>query len=289
MGKVAIHRGQYETYRLIDNANQAYLEVVPERGGIITQWHYRGHDLLYLDRDRFNDPSLSVRGGIPTLFPICGNLPNDTYQHSGKPYRLPQHGFARNLPWTVLETRTEAGLSIVQQLSSNDETLALYPFEFQLTCTYSIRDNQLSIACHLENQSAEAMPFSLGFHPYFPAQDKSQLSFDLPSNSFVDQITKETQPFFGQFDFERDEIDVRFAKLSARQAAIHNGNKDHRWNLSYSDDFTQLVFWTVRGKDYVCLEPWTAPRNALNTQDGLIRLAPGSSHESRFAIAAQIG
>ena len=288
MGKVAIHRGQYSTYRLIDNANQAYLEVVPERGGIISQWHYRGHDLLYMNRDRFNDPSLSVRGGIPILFPICGNLPNDTYQYNGQTYQLPQHGFARNLPWTVLETQTEGSLAIVLRLSSNDATKAVYPFDFQLTLTYGIRDNQLSIACHLENQSAEAMPFVLGFHPYFPIQDKGQLSLELPSTSLTDQITQETQPFFGKFDFKRDEIDVCLGKLSAQQASLTNASKGHRWELGYSEDFKNLIFWTQKGQDYVCLEPWTAPRNALNTGQGLIQIPPGSSHESHITMAAHL-
>jgi len=27
-----------------------------------------------MDTERFKDPTLSVQGGIPLLFPICGNL-----------------------------------------------------------------------------------------------------------------------------------------------------------------------------------------------------------------------
>jgi galactose mutarotase-like enzyme len=41
---------------------------------------------------------------------------------------------------------------------------------------------------------------------------------------------------------------------------------------------TRWVVWTVQGKDYVCLEPWTAPANALNTGESLIFLEPGGSH-----------
>jgi len=31
--------------------------------------------------------------------------------------------------------------------------------------------------------------------------------------------------------------------------------------LEYDDHYSTLVFWTVKGKDFYCLEPW-APPNA---------------------------
>jgi len=75
---IATEQRQYKTYCLSDPANDAYLEVVPERGGIITGWRVQGQELLYLDAERFTNPEMTVRGGIPILFPICGNLPNNT-------------------------------------------------------------------------------------------------------------------------------------------------------------------------------------------------------------------
>jgi len=54
------------------------LRVVPRRGGLVTGWLCHGpwgeREILYFDADRFADPSKSVRGGIPVLFPICGGL-----------------------------------------------------------------------------------------------------------------------------------------------------------------------------------------------------------------------
>ena len=44
-----------------------------------------------------------------------------------------------------------------------------------------------------------------------------------------------------------------------------------------------LVVWTERGRDFVCVEPWTARANALN--DGSATLvAPGGTHETTFGI-----
>ncbi len=77
--EVAINEQQYKTYVLCDSYAQSEIEVVPERGGIVTKWRIQGQDIFYLDESRFTHPELSVRGGIPILFPICGNLPDNTY------------------------------------------------------------------------------------------------------------------------------------------------------------------------------------------------------------------
>jgi galactose mutarotase-like enzyme len=37
------------------------------------------------------------------------------------------------------------------------------------------------------------------------------------------------------------------------------------------------VVWTLAGKDFVCLEPWTAGADALNTGEKLLTLAPGEA------------
>ena len=76
-----------------------YIKFCPERGGVITNWISDGNEILYFDKKRFIDKTKSIRGGIPILFPICGNL-NTSSSIFGNGYlQLPQHGFARDLQW----------------------------------------------------------------------------------------------------------------------------------------------------------------------------------------------
>ena len=77
-------------------ANGDQLRVVPERGGLVTGWVSGGEERLYFDAERFTDPAKSVRGGIPVLFPICGNLPGNQLDLPQGSYTLAQHGFARD-------------------------------------------------------------------------------------------------------------------------------------------------------------------------------------------------
>lgn len=280
MGTIAVEQRQYSTYILTNEVSHSRLEVVPERGGIITRWQVRDRDILYLDADRFADPTLTVRGGIPILFPICGNLPDNTYSLNGQSYTLKQHGFARDLPWTVLDQVTGDRLSLVLGLESNDQTRAVYPFDFQLTFTYTLDGETLATHQRYTNCSPEPMPFSVGFHPYFQVSDKSQLALEIPAGEFRDQKTQSVHPYDGRFDWEQDEIDAAFANVSSQVARVTDHSERTRLTLEYSNTFSTLVFWTLKGKQFYCLEPWSAPRNALNTGEHLLHLAPGASLET---------
>jgi galactose mutarotase-like enzyme len=283
---IALNQQQYETYILSDEHAPSRLEVVPERGGIITNWRVQGQDILYLDAERFTKPDLSVRGGIPILFPICGNLPDNTYTYQGQQYTLKQHGFARDLPWEVTQQVTQDKASITLVLNSNEHTRAVYPFDFQLAFTYELKGNTLELEQRYTNHSAEAMPFSTGLHPYFWTPDKAQLQFDIPASEYLDQLTHTSHPFTGDFDFSSDEIDVAFLSLSGNSAKVTDPERQLQITLSYDDPYSTLVFWTVKGKDFYCLEPWSAPRNALNTGFHLLHVEPGASLETRVRLTA---
>jgi galactose mutarotase-like enzyme len=267
----------YLTYTLANDTQSHSLQVVPERGGIVTSWSIAGQELFYLDKERFTDPQLSVRGGIPVLFPICGNLPADTFSAGEQQYKLKQHGFARDLPWQmVAQEATADRASLTVALASTPETLAVYPYEFLVELEYIFTGNQLEILQRVTNQAANGMmPFSIGYHPYFATTDKPGLKIDIPSTHYQEK-TGEPQPFSGSFDFSGGEIDVALSNLSRPSASVTEANGDKittSWNYANG----HVIFWAVPGKDFYCLEPWTGLRNAMNTGKDLIKLAPGET------------
>jgi galactose mutarotase-like enzyme len=287
MFDVISQQEEYLTYILSDTESCSCLKVVPSRGGIISQWQIDGEEILYLDRERFKSPELSIRGGIPILFPICGNLPDNSYSYQGQTYQLKQHGFARDLAWEVISTNKDHAASIVLSLTSNPETLAVYPFAFTLTFTYNLIGNRLEIQQRYTNNSRERMPFSTGLHPYFLVEGKSQLESIIPASSYQNQITREISSFPGKFDFQTPEIDVAFRPVTQYQSAIVDRASRRKISLTYANLYSTLVFWTIAGKDYVCLEPWSAPRNALNSGDSLLYLEAGESCETFVNIEVE--
>lgn len=295
MYSIALKQNQYPTYILSDQTSGARIEVVPERGGIITQWHIHDTQILYFDAERFSDPSQSVRGGIPILFPICGNLPDNTYslKDSDHTFTLKQHGFARDLPWSVSDRSANADEARLQlTLESSETTRRVYPFDFLLTYTYRLQGDRLILEQQYSNTGDRPMPFSTGLHPYFQVEGtpaaKSQLQLEIPATQYTDHLTHTEQPYRGSLDWSVPEIDIAFRPISAQQASIRDPKRQVQLSLEYDSAYTTLVFWTVEGKDYYCLEPWSAPRNALNTSVDLLNLAPGESQTLTVTFTAQI-
>ncbi len=275
----------YETYVLFDPTTPSRLEVVPKRGGIVTSWQIKGQEIFYLDQSRFANPSLSVRGGMPILFPICGNLPDDTYIHNTQTFQLKQHGFARDLAWEV-EEQTPTRLAV--RLTSNEVTREHYPFDFHVVFTYQLVGNTLEVHQRYTNHSQAPMPFSTGLHPYFLVEDKTQLLFEVPADHAWDRISQETTPFRGRFDLDRDEIDTALRPLNNQSATITDQGRNLAITLTYDSSYSTLVFWTIKGKNFYCLEPWSAPRNALNTGESLLHLEPESSLETLVTLSVNL-
>ena len=285
MFTISQEQRQYLTYILTDEAAKTQIEVVPERGGIITRWRSAGRSILYLDEARYADPTKTIRGGIPILFPICGNLPNNTYSYQGHEYQLAQHGFARNLPWEVIATNTDDCASITISLKSDESTLAVYPFACEIVFTYQLQGNSLKILQAYTNHSDSQMPFSAGFHPYFTVDDKQKLEIDIPGTEYFSNVTKSKVAYSGSFDFELDEIDAAFTKVSKNSSSF--SDREKKIIIEYPDFFSTIVFWTVKGKDFICLEPWSAPRNAINTGEKLIYIKPGTTYNSVLEIICE--
>ena len=295
MYSIALKQKQHPTYILTDQDSGARAEIVPERGGMVTEWEIGDTQILYFDAERFADPTKSVRGGIPILFPICGNLPDNTYSVNGQSYTLAQHGFARNLPWTVSDRGVKENGAVLQLvLDSNEDTLSVYPFEFQLEFTYRLQGNQLHIEQRYTNKSEQSMPFSTGLHPYFYLENantetKAQLQLEIPATRYIDQITQTEHDYDGTLNWSAPELDLAFRPISAQQTSATDPTRPVTVKISYDNSYTTLVFWTVESKNYYCLEPWSAPRNALNTGTDLLTIAPGETHVAKVTFDVQRG
>lgn len=287
MFNIAVSHQEYLTYILKDLTTNSRLEIVPERGGIATKWSIQGQDILYLDKERFKNPDLSIRGGIPVLFPICGNLPSNIFLYNHQKYSLKQHGFARDLPWQVLGQSTDTSAKVILCLKSNPQTLEVYPFEFELIFSYELQGNKLIINQSYENKSSGEMPFSFGFHPYFYCDDKSQLSLDIPAQEYQSKTGEQSYPFTGELDYSLAEIDIAFTKLQGQTASFDDRKRDLKVKLSYSDCFSTLVFWTLKDKNYICVEPWSSPRNSINTGEQLKYLQPQEVYHANFELEVQ--
>lgn len=251
-------------------------EVVPERGAIVTSFlAAAGREVFYLDRTTLADPTKNVRGGCPVLFPSPGKL---------EPPTMKQHGFARDLPWE------RTGDEHTYVLRSNDVTRAQYPWDFEVTLRYRARGDTLRIEHRVEHtgpRTAKPMPFAFGFHPYFRVAqaDKAATRITTKATRAFDNVTKRVVPFTG-FDLASREVDLHLQDHGSNEASLVTPD-GFTVTVRASPEYRTWVVWTVEGKDYVCLEPWTAPGNALVTGQDLVVLAPGEAREMLVEITGK--
>jgi galactose mutarotase-like enzyme len=263
------------TVRLAHGGSTA--ELVPARGGILSRFSAAGREVLFLDETTLADPAKNVRGGVPVLFPAPGKLAGGRWLRDGVPYEMKQHGFARDLPWEAVSAEpSRATLA----LESSAETHARFPFDFRLLFTYELDGPELRIRQRYENRSGEEMPLHAGFHPYFlvPDAEKAGTAITTRATRAFDNVTKTVVPFTG-FDLTRPEVDLHLLDHGVPESTLTRPRGAGGVEITASPEFGHWVVWTLAGKDFVCVEPWTAPGDALNTGERLLFLAPGEARE----------
>ena len=256
------------------------LSVLPERGGLLASWICNGHERLYLDAERLADPAKSVRGGIPVLFPICGNLPGNRLDLPQGCYTLEQHGFARDLPWQLQQLSDGSGIRLV--LESNPQTLAAFPFAFRLQLDYRLEPSGLEILATVEHTAASegSMPFSLGLHPYFAVSSLPAASLDGLPETCLDHHQMAPVSTADQLVKLSEGVDL-LAHPAGHTVGLADVGSGRIITLELTAPLDLAVVWTEPPRPMVCLEPWTAPRGSLATGDRRLVLEPGQAMQLR--------
>jgi len=272
----------YPHWEFSDPSSGDLLRLVPERGGLISGWRCADREVVYLDLERFLDPAQSVRGGFPVLFPITGGLPNNQLPLPQGTFTLPQHGFARQLPFTMEALADGRGVAL--ELSDTPETLQAYPFQFLLRLEARLAPGALEISTTVTNRSDEPMPFSFGLHPYFNLSSLEGVRFEGLPEECLNHLTMAPAPTAEQMEHVADGIDLLVRPTGPVRLVDKAAGTSLELQLSHPFDL--VVLWTEPPRPMVCIEPWSGPRQALLSGDRRIDLAPGASSElnTRYAL-----
>jgi galactose mutarotase-like enzyme len=265
-------------------ASQSIVEIWPERGAIVTRYAFGGREVLFLDRATLLDRSASIRGGIPLLFPSPGRLPSEQFVWNGIAGTLPQHGFARRLPWTApAPLLADDSASSTLSLASTAATLAQYPWACRLTLRVQLFADRLALDTEVVNDSGERMPFGWGTHPYFtlPAHERSATSVHTKAPSFFDRLQGTTRPI-AELDLTAPEIDALL--IDHGSSTMQVDCPSNPLLVRCSPALRHWTLWLQPERDFFCVEPWTAPPNALNSGVDLTVLAPGERSQLAMTI-----
>lgn len=265
--------------------------IAPERGGMAATFEAFGERIFYLDEATLRDRTKNVRGGAPVLFPSPGKLAGDAWARG----KLEQHGFARKVAWDVVlrsDDRVTVGLTMDAgrwaELAPSGVTEASYPWPCRVEIEYRVEPGVLHavarVAC--EAGARGPMPYGLGYHPYFQLDDPRTFAVETAATRAFDNVTKKDVAF-----------DARTLALGTTEVDLHL--RDHagpgisfalervRVAIECDPAFGRWVLWSVPGKPFVCVEPWTSPGDALNTGEGLSTLEPGASRTLALAYRVE--
>lgn len=242
----------------------------------------------------------------PLLFPIVCGLWEDTYRLQGKEYRLGRHGFARDTEFKVI---AKGDSQVIFALHDSPETMNDYPFHFNLSVSYKLRDNKIHVVWHVENTDDKPIFFQIGGHPAFnvpgllPGEPlKGRLKFDNaePIRLFGniggcidkgrrEQVETEDGVWaFTQESFKDDA--VIFDHSQIKHVELLNPNGEAEVTLDFKTPAVGI--WSPYGKEapFVCIEPWYGIHDWAE-YDGDFRdkhlmniLLPGASFMSEYVI-----
>lgn len=242
----------------------------------------------------------------PLLFPIVCGLWEDSYRLQGKEYRLGRHGFARDTEFKVI---AKGDSQVIFALHDSPETMNDYPFHFNLSVSYKLRDNKVHVVWHVENTDDKPIFFQIGGHPAFnvpgllPGEPlKGCLKFDNaePIRLFGniggcidkgrrEQVETEDGVWaFTQESFKDDA--VIFDHSQIKHVELLNPNGETEVTLDFKTPAVGI--WSPYGKEapFVCIEPWYGIHDWAE-YDGDFRdkhlmnkLLPGASFMSEYVI-----
>lgn len=297
---------------MITLSNNILSVSVKESGAELSSLRMGGREYLWQAHEAF------WKRHSPVLFPIVGSVWNGEYRIEDHAYHLGQHGFARDMEFTLVsQTDTE----VLFALESSDETLAKYPYPFRLEIGYRLRDNRVDVIWRVINPAEEEMFFQIGAHPAFywpgekgaddkPVENDGTLAyFRLMKGGFAAEspllksVITEKGCVGGKGATKVDEeglLPLTFETFRD-DALIFEGAQIDRVELLTADrkpyldvDFSAPLvgLWTPPSKHapFVCIEPWYGRCDRVGytgdfrTKDHVQSLAPGHRFEAVYTI-----
>ena len=277
-------------------------ELRPDLGGCIAGLWLGGVPIL---RSTPGDELHSVRAsGCYPLVPFSNRIAQAKLVWNGTSHPLVRnfndephaiHGVGWQRPWTVLDqTDTSALLSYEHRPDSH------WPFAFDVSQAFALQGHSLQISMSITNQSGQAAPVGLGWHPYFVKRAGSHVRF---AATGLWEMGEDKLPTLRRAApvLDTDCLDLRIdncfdgwdGRAQLSDALLHTRIEA---NLQH------LVVYTHADLDVVAIEPVSNVNNALHLSShsasqrrgvdqadplGLRVAQPGESYGVQMTISAQ--
>ena len=262
---------------------------LPHHGMLGASLRHRGVEMLRRVEDLDAAAANGSTAGIPLLHPWANRLAGSRYRAAGREvnldpssrllhldaHGLPMHG----VPWSLLAwepTEARQDFLAARLEWTRSDLLAVFPFRHRLEMAATLRSDGLTIETTLVAGPDGPVPVSFGFHPYFGLPDfpRAQWRLELPAmrRLVLDPrgIPTGDEESFGGLDEQLGELDFDdgFA-LMEEQTSFSVAGTGRRITVEFLEGYPYVQVYAPKDKDYIALEPMTAPTSALTSGRGL--------------------
>ena len=314
--------------RLEDAGREIVVSIVPTNGNAAFEMKVKGKDVL---RCPYTSPAqlLKARGfsGTPFLAPWANRLDEPAFYANGKKYVLNlglgnvrpdpgnhfMHGFLTNASqWEVTELNADANAAWVTsrlEFYRQPDWMAQFPFAHTIEMTYRLKDGTLEVNTVLNNLSAEPMPVSIGFHPYFQVNDAPRDEWTFAIGARTHWIltgqkipTGETRPIERFLPHPEggplrglilDDVFSDLIRDASGKASMWVQGKREKVEVAFGPNYKAAVVWAPAGpgNNFICFEPMAGITDALNlAQKGVYKelqyIRPGQKWQESFWVKA---
>ncbi len=302
---------------LTDAAHKTEVSVAVGLGNLAYEMKINGKNALHFPYASLAEfkakPGLC---GVPFLAPWANRLDQPAFYANGHKYalntdlgniktdgnHLPIHGFLSfSTLWEVVEAKADGRSAHVTsrlEFWKHPELMAQFPFAHVIEMTYTLKDGTLEVTTLLHNLSADPMPVSIGFHPYFELHDSPRDSWKVHLDAHEHVVlskllipTGETKPvgYADPLPLAGIFLDDVFSGLP-RDATFSVQGKDEKIAVHYGPKYKIAVVYAPKGQNFICFEPMAGLTNAMNlahagTYKDLQSIAPGGEWRESFKIS----
>jgi aldose 1-epimerase len=241
--------------------------------------------------------------GLPLLAPWANRLSERSYRVgdvqadlrdadlSTDPNGLPIHGTMWAQPWEIdgLSARGRAARLRARFDYDRSDLLVAFPFPQRLEMEIEVDGRAVSIATRIRPTSDRAVPVSFGFHPYLSLPGGRRVTWRLllPERDHL-LLDDRSIPTGGRADegAESEPIGTRtfddlYELHDVQELGIEGSGR--RLTVRFDEGYPYAQVYAPPSANFVCLEPMTAPTDALVRGD-CVSVRPGETFTARFWI-----
>jgi aldose 1-epimerase len=281
---------------------------VVEVGGGIREYAVTGRPVL----EPYSREALCDGGHGAPLLPWPNRLADGRYSFAGADYQVELseparhnaiHGFMRWRPWSPTTHETERVV-----MAARLHPMPGYPFALDLSIAYELGEDGLTVTTTATNIGEASCPYGTGQHPYLSPGTGlvDACLLELPARTRILTDAERCLPIRGEPVAGTDcdfldarplggmRLDTGFTDLvrdrSGRAVTRLTGADGRCVALWVDESYGFLQLYTGDGlgpsrrRTGLAVEPMTCASNAFQSGAGLITLAPGQSHTSRWGV-----